>query len=420
MSQWLRQQDEEFLRQCCRDDGALQRLMAWLGSDEVRVRMTQDSLQFKKAHDVLLDSEAQYRAIVTTMTEGIVVQARDGSIQTCNPSAERILGLSKEQMMGRTSVDPRWRSVLEDMSPFPGETHPAMVALQTGRPKVNVVMGVHKPDESLTWILINSQPLFHQNESQPYAVVTSFADITQLKQMEQQAHRLEMKRARIKLLSDFITNTSHELKTPLAIIGNSVYLYSKLQDEQRKDEKIKLIDEQIRHLVSLIDEMQEMVKLDDMQFDLQPIALQPILHETIELYMSNAKNIHIQVQIPKPSIFIFMDENYFKLAFKHLLENALRYTPKNGQVWVDLTLLEDDKVQLGVRDNGAGIASPQLFHVFERFYKGNEARTSDGSGMGLGLAMVKRIIELHHGTIVVTSQEGVGTTFTIVLPIKHV
>ncbi|MCZ0904406.1 PAS domain-containing protein, partial [Microcoleus sp. HI-ES] len=126
----------------------------------------------------LQESEERYRSVITSMTEGIVLQLADGQITTCNASAERIIGLTPEQMMGRTSIDLDWRTVREDGSPFPGQQHPATITLQTGKPLSNVVMGIHKSDKTLTWISINSQPLFQMNQSQPYGVVTTFADIT--------------------------------------------------------------------------------------------------------------------------------------------------------------------------------------------------------------------------------------------------
>ncbi|MCU0491567.1 MAG: ATP-binding protein [Chloroflexaceae bacterium] len=107
-------------------------------------------------------------------------------LRASNASAERILGLSQNQLMGRDSFDPRWRAVREDGAPFPGETHPAMVTLRTGQPCQNVIMGVHKPGGELTWISINSQPLLRPGESQPYAVVALFNDITDRKDYEQE------------------------------------------------------------------------------------------------------------------------------------------------------------------------------------------------------------------------------------------
>ncbi|MCZ0899374.1 diguanylate cyclase, partial [Microcoleus sp. HI-ES] len=143
----------------------------------------------------LQESEERYRSVITSMTEGIVLQLADGQITTCNASAERIIGLTPEQMMGRTSIDLDWRTVREDGSPFPGQQHPATITLQTGKPLSNVVMGIHKSDKTLTWISINSQPLFQMNQSQPYGVVTTFADITERKQAEEMLrHRAEQER----------------------------------------------------------------------------------------------------------------------------------------------------------------------------------------------------------------------------------
>lgn len=127
----------------------------------------------------------RYQSVIAVMAEGVVVQLRDGSIIECNESAERILGLTRDQMMGRTSMDARWYAIHEDSSPFPGDTHPAMVALRTGEPCRNIIMGVHKASGEFTWISINAQPIFRCNESEPYGVVTTFHDVTDLKRAEQ-------------------------------------------------------------------------------------------------------------------------------------------------------------------------------------------------------------------------------------------
>ncbi|WP_052330950.1 diguanylate cyclase domain-containing protein [Planktothrix agardhii] len=133
----------------------------------------------------LRESEERYRSVIAAMAEGIVLQQADGQITACNQSAEDILGLTADQMMGLTSIDPRWRAIQEDGSNFPGENHPTMVTLKTGKPQFNVIMGVYKPDGNLTWISINSQPLFHPNPPEPYAVVASFTNITARKQVEE-------------------------------------------------------------------------------------------------------------------------------------------------------------------------------------------------------------------------------------------
>ncbi len=132
----------------------------------------------------LAESEARYRTVLSALSEGIVLQDASGTIRTCNASAETILGMTAEQMMGRTSTDARRRSIKEDGSPFPGEEHPNSVTLRSGQPCHNVVMGVQKLDGTLTWISVNSQPLFRPNENKPYASVASFTDITERKETE--------------------------------------------------------------------------------------------------------------------------------------------------------------------------------------------------------------------------------------------
>jgi PAS domain S-box-containing protein len=112
--------------------------------------------------------------------QAMVLQLANGSIQACNPIAERILGLTAEQLIGRNWLDLPCKAICEDGSPFSDATHPAMVALHTGKACLNVVMGLDRPHGQLVWLLVNSQPLFLPGENTPYAVVTTFAEITAL------------------------------------------------------------------------------------------------------------------------------------------------------------------------------------------------------------------------------------------------
>ena len=144
----------------------------------------QDVSDQKKAEAKLRESEERHRSVIEALSEGIALQDRDARIMTFNPSACRILGLSEEQLLGRTSLDPRWRAIREDGSAFPGEEHPAIVTLRTGQPQSEVVMGIHKPNDDLTWVSINSRPLHLDAQGRPDGVVVSFHDITLRKQAE--------------------------------------------------------------------------------------------------------------------------------------------------------------------------------------------------------------------------------------------
>jgi PAS domain S-box-containing protein len=128
------------------------------------------------------------QSVFTTVTEGIVLQNVSGEIVECNLAAERILGLTTDQLRGRTSMDPRWQAIHEDGSPLPGNEHPAMVTLRTGRPQRNFVFGIHTPEQAIRWISVNTEPIFDPS-GKIASVVASFADITQ---MREQAERLNV------------------------------------------------------------------------------------------------------------------------------------------------------------------------------------------------------------------------------------
>lgn len=134
--------------------------------------------------------KSKYKQLFETMMLGVVYQNTDGQIISANPAAESILGLSLDQLQGRTSIDSDWGAVHEDGSDFPGEDHPAMVSLRTGKPESNKIMGILNPKEGRTkWILINAHPEFRAGDEKPFSVFTTFLDITE--RIEAQSNLLE-------------------------------------------------------------------------------------------------------------------------------------------------------------------------------------------------------------------------------------
>lgn len=176
----------------------------WLKDKAIgRVVSYRDITKRQQAEAALQASEVRYRSVIAAMAEGIVLIDADGAILANNASAERILGLTREQLIGRSPLDSSWHTIDENGELFPGEQHPSMVTLRTGQPCQNVVMGVFKPDDQLSWISINTQPLFHPDESLPYAVVASFSDITDRKRAEDQVRLLQTLALAIPEASDF-------------------------------------------------------------------------------------------------------------------------------------------------------------------------------------------------------------------------
>ncbi len=132
------------------------------------------------------NNEISYANLFRTMTQGVVYQNASGKIISANSAAEKILGLSFDQMTGRTSMDPRWKAIHEDGSDFPGDAHPAMIALKTGKMVTKVTMGVFNPElNSYRWININAVPEFRQGDQRPYQVYSTFEDITENRRIEE-------------------------------------------------------------------------------------------------------------------------------------------------------------------------------------------------------------------------------------------
>ena len=140
------------------------------------------------------ESDISYHNLFRTMTQGVVYQNAKGTIIAANSAAEKILGLSYEQMTGRTSLDPRWKSIHKDGTEFIGGSHPAMVALKSGEKVNDVVMGVFNPKKEIyRWININAVPLYREGEEKPYQVYTTFEDITERQKTEEKLRDSEQK-----------------------------------------------------------------------------------------------------------------------------------------------------------------------------------------------------------------------------------
>lgn len=141
--------------------------------------------------DPTRETEELYGSLVLALDDGVILHAADGSISESNAAAAAILGLTPDQLAGRTPYDPTWYVIREDGSPFPGDEHPHMVSLRTGRPCRHVLMGVARPSGELRWVRVNAQPLQHAGESRPHGAVTSLVDVTAARAAEQTLRRSE-------------------------------------------------------------------------------------------------------------------------------------------------------------------------------------------------------------------------------------
>jgi PAS domain S-box-containing protein len=166
------------------------------------------------------------------MSVGVVSQDQKGVIISANPAAERLLGLSLDQLQGRTSIDPSWKSVREDGSDFPGNEHPAMVALRTGKDVNDVVMGVFHPNKnSHIWILINSHPEFEEKGTHPVRVFSTFIDITEKRKSEEELKQINsvLRESQENLENLLHSQTNYVLRTDL--LGHQTYWNNKFEED---------------------------------------------------------------------------------------------------------------------------------------------------------------------------------------------
>lgn len=159
--------------------------------EQKMLQLESEVIARREVEAVLIESEKKHRRLFETMLQGVIYEDPQGRITDANPAAERILGVGREQMMGRTEDSPHWRTIREDGTDYPVEQHPSMVALRTGCPAENVVMGVHNLSQDATrWIRIDAIPLFRPGEQTPYQVYIIFDDITERRLAELERERL--------------------------------------------------------------------------------------------------------------------------------------------------------------------------------------------------------------------------------------
>jgi PAS domain S-box-containing protein len=343
----------------------------------------------KQAERALRDSEARYRSVVDAMTAGIVVHDQDGVIVASNAAAERILGLTVDQMMGRTSLDPRWRAIREDGSPFPGEEHPGWVTLRTGEPRTGVTMGVHKPSGELTWISINSRRVTPLGEEGAYSVVASFTDITEKKLADERV--LASLREKEVLLKE----VHHRVKNNLQIVTSLLYLQAMRADDARLGELLRESRDRIASIALVHQQLYEAPELSRIPFDTYVRDLAASLYRS---YGVSPERIALRVAADGLVLSVGTAVPC-GLVLNELLSNALKYAfpdGRSGTISIELAL-EGDTFRLRVSDDGVGLPDD-----LER-----RARTS------LGMKLIERLAAQLGATL---RREGGprGATFELV------
>lgn len=227
-----------------------------------------------------------------------------------------------------------------------------------------------------------------------------------------------------KMRTDFISSVSHELKTPMVMLSgySEALLDDIVTDPDEVKEMVSIIKDESDRMNKLVSELLIIARMDsdDVLYDIKPQNFTMLLEELHQRFDYKLKDNGVELDIQAGNTTVMFPFDYDKLnqVFTNLIDNAIRYTKAGDVLTINVAEEDEDCVTIKVSDTGTGIKRENIKHIFERFYKVDEARTRGKHGTGLGLYIVSNIIQKHKGTIVADSIIGEGTTFTIKLPKK--
>ncbi|GBF58601.1 autoinducer 2 sensor kinase/phosphatase LuxQ [Candidatus Phycosocius bacilliformis] len=386
-------------------------------------RSTRDALALAEANEVLNREADHARVILETMSEGVLIKNRQGQIVEANPSACRILGLSRETLLQTTLNDPVWRRLREDGTAFLPHEIPAAEVMRTGVPVSNVVVGLPQNDGSCRWLHLSASPLFEPFDNRPAYVVSTFSDITHLKAQQEHLKELSVKANEANdAKTQFLANMSHELRTPLnGVVGVASALANTALDARQK-RMVELIRSSGKDLERQLSDILDLTKVEVGELQLESVNLDiGQLVQEVSGLMSEAcaqKQLDLRFHNALPPQRTFVgDPGRIRQIVTNLVSNAVKFT---AQGYVQINVLPATAgagVVIEVKDTGIGFDETQASRLFERFSQADNSITRRFGGTGLGLAISKSLAELMGGTITAQSTPKTGSTFTLSLPL---
>lgn len=360
------------------------------------------------------EHENEMRGIYEAMACGVVVNDGEGRLLDINDNGLSLFGIGRDRLDGRMPSDiAGYERIGEDGSALDWTQRPMEIALTTGQPVRNRVVGYVKPGEELIWLQFDCVPV-RDAEGRVVRVIGSFIDITAVKRAEAARRESEAK-------SRFLAGMSHELRTPL----NSILGFAQLLDldthgplTERQRRYLGHIRSSGQHLLELVNDVLDISKVaaGHMDFRVEDVDAGAVVSEVVGRARPLADERRIELHhATSAGTTVRADGRRVEQVLQNLVSNALKFTGEGGRVDVDVRRRRGEVV-FRVRDNGIGIAAEHHGRIFEDFTQIDDRRSRKVEGSGLGLALSRRLVEGMKGRIWLQSKPGRGTSFYFSLP----
>lgn len=387
-----------------------------LGDKERLIVYVRDVTERKRAEEALKSSEQNFRTLVNNTLDGLLILDFEGRILAANAAVGKMFDLELEEVTGM--------SIAKYLAP-----ESVSIAIQD---QINVLndrggyLSVYKAVSSRgepLWIEGLGTKIIYQNQPANIVVIR---DITVRKKAEEaliNAKTAAETANRTK--SEFLTNMSHELKTPLnSIIGFSDLLKEGIAGSlnEKQSRYVQFISSSGKNLLEIINDILDLSKAEAGNEDLniEEFSINESINKVIAIILPRAqeKNIKLNYNSENRTLWIAADESKFQQIMGNLLSNALKFTPADGSINVTLKQ-ERNRVIITVKDTGIGIAEDSLEKIFKPFIQVDSSLSRTFEGTGLGLTLVKKYVEMHGGNIYVESKIGGGSSFRFELPVTR-
>lgn len=374
-------------------------------------------LRLEQAEEAAREANATLRAVVEALPLGVIATDADGHVMRWNSAAQRIFGWSEDEVVGRTPpiVPP------DKEDEFRGR----LARILAGESEAGFETERVRKDGRRVAVSLSSAPL-RATTGTVVSTLTICEDISERKRAEQEMARLYAEANRAARVKDeFLATLSHELRTPMNAMSVWVHLLRRGEvPADRVSYALEVIERNTKAQLRLIDDILDVSRIVSGKLRLRSnsVDLIKIAHTASELLRPAAadRKLSLVVSVPSGTIRVQGDAPRLQQVITNLLSNAVKFTAAGGRVELALDTVGDTAV-IAVSDSGAGIAPEFLPHVFERFTQADSGPSRSHGGLGLGLAIVRHLVEAHRGAVSADSPGvGHGSTFRVTLPLAAV